>query len=444
MGTRDRNTTPLRARGYSWRSRARCLAGTVIIAASVATVRPDPAAPFPGLASRAELRTTSPITRREIAAHLTARSYAPNSRARLRIWARAAELTLEIFTSGPGKRRDDYHAVAITKPRGIPWKDSRAPRTISFGVGSWPSGLYYARLTARDGRVGFAPFIVRPKLKNRSARTAVILPTNTWQAYNFRDMDADGVADTWYADRSIHTVDLERPYLKPGMPRRFRYYDLPFLHWLHRHRIDVDFFADDDFKRFPSGRWLASRYTLIVFPGHEEYVTRTEYDLVNAYRNRGGNLAFLAANNFFYRVTRDGDLMHGRTRWRDLGRPEAALLGVQYVGWYEGIYRPKPYVVNGTHRASWFYAATSLATGDRFGHFGIEIDARATSSPPRTTLFARAEDIFGPGKSAEMTYYTTPRGAKVFAAGVLNFAAHANSPIVDTMLGNVFAKLTKP
>jgi hypothetical protein len=253
-------------------------------------------------------------------------------------------------------------------------------------------------------------------------------------------MNGDGVGDTWYADASIHVLDLGRPYLKPGMPRRFRYYDLPFIRWFYRHGKTADFYADDDFTRFLSGRWLARRYALVVFPGHEEYVTPLEYDLTTRYRNRGGNLAFLSANNFFYRVTRDGNRLYGRIRWRDLGRPEAALAGVQYVGWYEGLYDQERYVVRGARMAPWLFGETGLRNGERFGRFGIEVDKRAASSPARIILLARITDIFGPGKSAEMTYYTK-RHAKVFAAGVLNFAARAHQTTVDKLIANLFARL---
>jgi hypothetical protein len=268
-----------------------------------------------------------------------------------------------------------------------------------------------------------------------------VFPTNTWQAYNFRDMDGDGVADTWYADRSIRRVNLARPYLRPGLPRNFRRNTLPFIRWIHRHEKRADYYADDDFARFRSGRWLALRYRLLVFPGHEEYVTPTQHDLVTSYRNHGGNLAFLSANNFFYRVTRTGSQLNGRTRWRDLGRPEAALVGVQYVAWHEGVFDKEPYVVRGAAAAPWLFRGTGLRNGDRFGRFGIEIDARARSSPSRTVLLASAPDIFGPGKSAEMTYYRTRRGANVFAAGVLNFANYAGRSPVDAMIGNIFARL---
>jgi hypothetical protein len=409
-------------------------------AGTLTGIRADPAVARPGHATGAELRTTSAIKPNEIAAAFLRRSYRPGTWAGLRVWARASSLTSQIFACGPGTSRRNYYGVPVTRPRTRRWTPSGVRRTIWIKTGSWSSGIYFIRLTAGDGRVGYAPFVVRPRSLG-SAPIAVVLPTNTWQAYNFRDMDGDGVGDTWYSDSSIHVVNLARPYLQPGMPRRFGYYDLPFIRWLYRHKKTADFYADDDFTLFHSRRWRASHYALVVFSGHEEYVTPTEYDRMTSYRNHGGNLAFLSANDFFYRVTRSGNLMYGRTRWRDLGRPEAALVGVQYVDWYQGIYGQKPYVVKGARAAPWLYAGTGLANGDRFGRFGIEIDARARASPDRTLLLARAKDIFGPGKSAEMTYYRTWRGAKVFASGVLNFAARAHQSMIDKLMANVFAKL---
>ena len=47
----------------------------------------------------------------------------------------------------------------------------------------------------------------------------------------------------------------------------------------------------------------------------------------------------------------------------------------------------------------------------------------------------------GPGRSAEMTYYETDAGAKVFAAGVLNFAASIDDPQVSRLVDNVWARL---
>jgi hypothetical protein len=181
---------------------------------------------------------------------------------------------------------------------------------------------------------------------------------------------------------------------------------------------------------------------LIVFPGHEEYATGHEYDLIESYRNLGGNLAFLSANDFFYKVIKQGNTMIGRWRWRDLGRPEAALVGAQYIGWNERKYPNRPFQVTGVQQTPWLFAGTGLHNGSSFGTYGIEIDHRTTASPPGTVELADIPDIFGPGKTAEMTYYTTPKGAKIFSAGVMNFGGSARSPIVDRMLENLWVRLT--
>ena len=53
---------------------------------------------------------------------------------------------------------------------------------------------------------------------------------------------------------------------------------------------------------------LRRAYDLIVFAGHHEYVTTREYDLVEGYRDLGGNLMFLSANNYYWRVERHGNV----------------------------------------------------------------------------------------------------------------------------------------
>ena len=201
---------------------------------------------------------------------------------------------------------------------------------FSVPIGNWPSGLYFARLTAAHGDVAFAPFVLCPQHLGEH-RVAVVLPTQTWQAYNFRDDNHDGRADTWYAGTG-NTARLGRPFLNRGVPPHFRHYDLPLLHWIARTGKRVDVLSDAELKTTSNGRKLASAYDLIVFSGHHEYVTDHEYDVVQQYRDAGGNLMFLFANDFFWRIVIRGDVMTRTSRWRDLGRPEAGLIGVQYRG----------------------------------------------------------------------------------------------------------------
>ena len=59
-------------------------------------------------------------------------------------------------------------------------------------------------------------------------------------------------------------------------------------------------------------------------------------------------------------------------------------------------------------------------------------------------MLARIPDLLGPGRSAEMTYYETPAGAKVFAAGALNFAASLGDPVVARIMDNLWARLSVP
>jgi hypothetical protein len=43
-----------------------------------------------------------------------------------------------------------------------------------------------------------------------------------------------------------------------------------------------------------------------------------------------------------------------------------------------------------------------------------------------------------------MTYYETPAGAKVFAAGTLNFAGSLDRPDVSRLVDRVWARLSVP
>jgi hypothetical protein len=366
-------------------------------------------------------------------------SYRPGTRGRLRIRSRLRRLTIQIFQAGTGKRtrrNDELNGRPVTQPVRHSWV-RRSTRVVAVRVGDWESGVYFARLTAEDGRVGFAPFIVRPDRLGRN-RVAVVQPTYTWQAYNFRDDDRDGIGDTWYADRSRRTVRLNRPYQNRGVPLRFRSYDLPFLRWLAATGRRADFLSQRDLEGIASGDALRRWYDLVIFPGHHEYVTAREYDLVTAYRNLGGNLMFLSANNFFWEVERRGELLHRLAMWRDIGRPEAALVGVQYVAY--GSHLRGPYAVREAATARWLFRGTGLRNGSRFGTFGIEVDRLHPSSPRGTRVLAELRNGQGRANQAQMTYYES-RGARVFAAGAFTLAGSATRSYGARLLDNLWRHL---
>jgi hypothetical protein len=372
------------------------------------------------------------------------RSYAPGERARLTIFADSARLSLQFLRCGTEAevttRNDEMRGTRLGDAATLDWSGKRsAPAAIDVDLGLWPTGLYAARLDTEDGRVGFAPFVVRPATPG-STRVAAIAPTNTWQAYNFYDRDGDGWGDTWYAG-GTPPVELGRPYRDRGTPPRFRRYDLPFLKWLTWSKLAAELLADDDLESLPTGDELRRLYDLVVFPGHSEYMTAHAYDVVQRFRDLGGRLIFLSSNNFFWRVDREGDTIRRVKRWRDLGRPEAALIGTQYRGNDDGS-RRGAFVVTDPSLAPWLFEGTGLSAGSRIGEgvggFGIEIDATTRDSPPGTAVLAQIPDIYGPGYTAQMTYYETPAGSRVFSAGALDFASSATNWPVRRMLANLW------
>ena len=135
-------------------------------------------------------------------------------------------------------------------------------------------------------------------------------------AYNLRDTDRNGYGNTWYADPRVQSVDLRRPFLKGRLPQ----WPGPFVRWFAHRRYAADFYSDEDLDSVASGRRLASRYSLVVFAGHEEYVTQHVFTMIKRYRDLGGNLAFLSANNFYARVTVSRSRMRCIGRFRDLGQ----------------------------------------------------------------------------------------------------------------------------
>jgi hypothetical protein len=367
-------------------------------------------------------------------------SYRPGSVASLRIFGRASGVTTQLFRVGssaePTRGPSEMQGSPVTVATKI-----GSSRLVRVPIGEWPSGLYFARLEAADRRVGFAPFVLRPRVLGEHP-VAVVMPTLTWQAYNLRDDDHDGQGDSWYASWKVHTVRLDRPFLNRGVPYNFRRYDLPFLEWLARTGKQVDVLSQADLEAAPSSRALARAYRLIVFPGHHEYVTTREYDRIEGYRDLGGHLMFLSADNFCWRVVRHGRTIEKTKLWRDLGRPEAALIGVQYRGNDRGT-RRGAWILRPAQASSWVFAGTELGPGEGLSSGGIEIDETSPASPKDVQVLAEIPNLFGPGFTGQMTYYETPSGAEVFAAGAFTLAGHVSEPKVATLLENLWTHMSR-
>ena len=417
---------------------------TVALLAATAPGAPDPYAATAELgdlsglaAATAAVRGNDPLA---IEAAFPRESYRPGSIATLRFWkAIDAPVTLRVYRVGPSQVRTrtnmEMHGIPVSRPWTV--SGARVGTTVQVPVGArWHTGLHFVRLTSTRGRVGYAPFVVPPTTPGPS-RVAVVMPTKSWQAYNYYDDDHDGRGDTWYATMGHTTARLDRPYYNRGVPPHFRSYDLHFLEWLHRtgKRYDVLSQAELD---HASAASLRTSYDLLIFPGHHEYVTTGEYDAVEGFRDSGGSLMFLSANNFFWRIDVHGTTMSRIAQWRDLRRPESALIGVQYIANDDGRSRGS-WLVRSAPARSRLFAGVSLKDGNRFSNAGIEIDHTTSRSPEGTQVLAEIPDLFGPGLTGQMTWYTTPSGAGVFAAGAFSLAGSIRQPNVAVLVDNLFA-----
>jgi hypothetical protein len=378
-----------------------------------------------------------------LAATFAATSYAPGQLAELRVIGHVRLLELQVLRAG-AERAWSSAGRLWGPPQRLHFRAGTV-NTVRVRLGSWPSGLYFARLTAPGGRaVAYAPFVIKPSVPSAS-RIAVVLPTYSWQAYNFYDANRDGRPDSWYADARRHNVLLGRPFAGDGKPPHYRTQQRGFLRFLVHTGKAVDYLTDEDLEQIASGDDLASRYDLIVFSGHEEYVTTHNYDVIQRYRDLGGNLAFLSADNFFWRVDLSGRRLWRIQLWRNLGRPEAQLIGVQYRGNDRGGH-VAPYIVTNAEAAPWLFSGLNAVDGAALGsaRYGIEFDMTSPSSPPGTTVLATVSPGLGDGTIlGQMSYYETAAGAKVFAAGTLGFSGSDN-PVATVLFENLWRHLAAP
>ena len=381
----------------------------------------------------------------DVEATFRQRSALPGETVTLTVQTDAPWLRLTMLHCGPedGPTNSNYEmrGIPVGQPQRIDLAGRRGrPTAVPVTLPPVESGLYAARLEGPSGHLGFAPLVVRPQAPSR--RVAIVLPTTTWQAYNYYDHNGDGFGDTWYSLFSQKRIDLARPHLRRGVPERYRSYDVQFLHWLASRGHAVDTYADEDIDRFPSPEALRASYDLIVFPGPHRVRHATP----------------LRPHPGLPRPRRPSDLplrqqfLPARQPHRSHGSPDRRMAQPRQTrSRTPGSPVPRERQrrnarrrsrVVGADSAPWLFAGTGLGNGSQFGLYGIEIDATTPSSPPGTQVLARIPDLLGPGRTAEMTYYETPNGAAVFSAGVLNFGGTIMLwPQTARLLDNIWSRL---
>lgn len=305
--------------------------------------------------------------------------------------------------------------------------------------------MYAAQVEGPNGLRRHIPFVVRPAAP--SAPFAVVLSTNTYQAYN----DWGG-HDQYSGDMpgTRRTFTFQRPnrgaQVEPtGMINHTWYSDLILLRWMTRQGVSYDCYTDADLDATPD--WLYS-YPALVLASHPEYWSDAMRTNALDYVASGGKLIYTGGNGVYERVEFSSDRTAltfrnadgNRDYFGNYGLPASQLLGVNYTG--TGWMTFAPYKVMRDHP---LLAGTGLTVGDLFGHTGYN---GAASGWEFDTFFgyegeATAGDVIAQGQNGEagatMVFVERPGGGWVFSASSMAFNGCLDTdPALSQLLRNVF------
>jgi|GEM_PF-313351 len=317
----------------------------------------------------------------------------------------------------------------------------------------WTTGIYLAQLINAQKYFNYIIFVVRDD--SRVADLLYQQPVMTYQAYNYYPNDGKSVYDTTSfgpntiagTPRAVR-VSFDRPYIDSGLGL-FGTGDYGwepyFIHWLEKSGYDVSYSTNLD--THENGARLL-KYKAWLTVGHDEYWTAQMYDNVASARDQGTDLGFFSANNVYWHVRLDPSSSGTQNRimtvykdatidpepvfnnktilFRDQGRAEQQLVGVQYVSWNTPDKNTALIVTNSNH---WVYAGSGLSNGSSIARLvGYEADALMPSypSPVSTSYTTLASspfvDIDGKSLTQQASVYVAPSGACVFGAGTFSWS----------------------
>jgi hypothetical protein len=319
--------------------------------------------------------------------------------------------------------------------------------TTSFTVAtaaSWTSGVYAAKLISPQGNEFDVMFVVRPA--NPSAGIAVVLPTNTYNAYNAwagHNQYTDG------QDGEQRVVTMQRPNIQTaigptGAINHTLYSDLLLLNWMTSAGVTYDVYSDLDVDG--SGAAWMPQYKAIVLGSHPEYWTQTARENLISYQSIGGRVISTGGNCIYeemsYTANRSAIIFRNtagdRNLFQNLGEFESDILGTSYnPASYLDFY---PYEVVTDHS---FLNGTGLSVGATFGSTGYNVAASgwevdwAASGISDLVVIAQG---LNPNGGASMCYLPTSAGGWVFTTGSISFnGSIASDPAIQQILRNVFA-----
>jgi hypothetical protein len=180
------------------------------------------------------------------------------------------------------------------------------------GTATGISGVYLIKISTDGGKENHIPFIVRDD--SRARDLLVVMPTNTWQAYNNwpggSSADAKSLYTSISAGATVPTtatpraskVSFDRPWVNVGS-----YYDwvlhseFPLALWLEKNGYDI-VYTDDTRVHADPGQLLSANTRTLVIAGHSEYWTDEMRTNVENARDAGTNIVSFSSNTGYWQV----------------------------------------------------------------------------------------------------------------------------------------------
>jgi hypothetical protein len=307
----------------------------------------------------------------------------------------------------------------------------------------WVSGVYLAKLAlSSPAKESYIIFVVRDDAS--SAPILVQASLGTYQAYN--EWGGSSLYTLLNGSPTGYRVSFNRPFWRAFGAGNFfgplgsPHYEIHLVRWLESQGYDATYVTDLDAHENPN---LLLSKKVWVDLAHDEYWSWQMRDTVERGRDAGVHLAFLGANACYWQVrfepssTGDPDrTMIGyktlaandhpadprfvTTLWRNI-RPEAALVGIEYNG-VSQVIDSDVVITNPSH---WMFNGTGLVDGSILPNvLGYETDSVTAETPPGTITLAHSPFPKGsPQVNADMTIYTAPSAAYVWATGSLQWSA---------------------
>lgn len=330
---------------------------------------------------------------------------------------------------------------------------------------TWTTGVYIAVIINQLGWKTDVLFVVRDD--NRAADFLYQLPILTYAAYNnypagsltgksTYDSNSSGVNTVVGTSRAVK-VSLDRPiHHQFGTWLGTDWSEIHLVSWLEKMGYNVNYATDLDVHTASPG--FLESYKGIIVGGHGEYWTKSMYDKIELARSAGTNLAFFGANAVHWQVRMEKSSSGIANRvlvcykdelnisnfdpivnpqlktmkWRDLGRAEQTLIGVQHDinGWNLDTFNQLPFIVkNSSH---WVYLGTALKDNSPISHLiGYEVDNFDDEYPKPSLLTPTSQTIIGESPFinhsssdyiSQASIYQAPSGAWVFGSGTMSWS----------------------